>query len=446
MAFIRAFGGGGIPSALKSAMNAVLNKKFGTSTTYAPEDWPEDVNLLGPLPEKTVSGAIAHIEDGADTVPLKSLDVTVDANLDGVSSIEVTQAGKNLYGKVPFLATTSNTPTFAECTYIKAGQYTLSFGEISDFNANVATSWRYCITIYDTSGNIVTNASPASQLAYRSTLYSYTNGSNSSAKSIILNFASDCYIFIRFWSGTTTADMTMKECQLEIGGTQTTYIEYSGTVTTVSLGRTIYGGSADVVNGTGTDGFSNPISLNSLTWYPTTIGGNVCFYADLPSGYMGTGSAAFEGVCSSYSVTNDGNMGTDQTIRFYYNANYNFSRVSIRDDQYASLTGAQFKAAVTGNIVYKLAEASQTDFTFTPISPTPQTPLGTSNFWADTGDSEVTYRADIALALAANSSRGLMMASRSVTQLIGEESDLNQVNELVEGDENGRDVTRRINH
>ena len=63
--------------------------------------------------------------------------------------------------------------------------------------------------------------------------------------------------------------------------------------------------------------------------------------------------------------------------------------------------------------------------------------LGTNNFWADEGDSTVVYRRDIDLALqAVSSSRGLMMASRPVTQLVGEESDPDQVNELVEDDEN----------
>ena len=48
-------------------------------------------------------------------------------------------------------------------------------------------------------------------------------------------------------------------------------------------------------------------------------------------------------------------------------------------------------------------------FTFTPI--TADTALGSNNFWADEGDSDVTYRADISLALQAlgGGGRGLMM-------------------------------------
>ena len=71
MAFFRC-GGSGIPASLKSGMNSVLNKKFGTSTTYDPAGWPADVNLLGPLPIKSASGAIASFSDGADGVPVKS--------------------------------------------------------------------------------------------------------------------------------------------------------------------------------------------------------------------------------------------------------------------------------------------------------------------------------------------------------------------------------------
>ena len=80
-------GGGGLPAGLQSDMDTVLNKKFSTSTTYPPTDWPDNVNLLGPLPEKTASGAIANITDGADGVPLKNWLVTLPASLTGYTAI-----------------------------------------------------------------------------------------------------------------------------------------------------------------------------------------------------------------------------------------------------------------------------------------------------------------------------------------------------------------------
>ena len=67
-----------------------------------------------------------------------------------------------------------------------------------------------------------------------------------------------------------------------------------------------------------------------------------------------------------------------------------------------------------------------------------ETLYAVNNFYSDIegGQTQLIYRQDIALALQAiSSSRGLMMASRLVTQLVGEESDPDQVNELVENDE-----------
>ena len=100
MAYFRC-GGSGIPASLKSGMNSVLNKKFGTSTTYDPSGWPDDVNLMGPLPIKSASGAIASFSDGADGVPVKSCVVSFlpsggggtpqnPISVQGVSSLTVT--------------------------------------------------------------------------------------------------------------------------------------------------------------------------------------------------------------------------------------------------------------------------------------------------------------------------------------------------------------------
>ena len=68
MTFFRV-GPAGIPGSIKTDMNNVLNKKFGTTgQDYPPTDWPTDVNLLGELEVKTASGLIASFTDGADDV------------------------------------------------------------------------------------------------------------------------------------------------------------------------------------------------------------------------------------------------------------------------------------------------------------------------------------------------------------------------------------------
>ena len=283
MAWYRA-GEGGIPSSIKTDMNAVLNKKFGTSQDYPPTDWAPSVNLLGPLPEKTVSGAVANITDGADGVPVKNWGVTVDATLSGVSSVVCTQAGKNfLDPSIVFENTTIYTYDSA------TGAVTVLKSDISAWNTKTGLPLKagtYAVT------------NPTGRFQYRLASESYGTDHNITATTGTITLSADDDIKIKFGLGTTypfTASY-----QLERNSTATTFEKYTApTVSTVNLGRTIYGGSVDVVAGTGTDENGN-------------------------------------------------------------------------------------------------------DFTFTPISPTPETPLGASNFWADEGDSEVTYRADIDLLLGGN--------------------------------------------
>lgn len=271
MAWYRA-GGGGIPSSLKTNMDAVLNKKFGTSTTYAPNTWPDNVNLLGPLPEKTASGSVASITDGADGVPVKNWGVTVDATLSGYSAI---------------------------------------------------------------------------------------NGTKNT-------------------------------------GTGTPETQY-----TVSLGRTIYGGEADVVNGTGKEVY------RLITFDGTQA---------VLSGNYGTGGYV-QYSCSALGIDPDIDKPLyDLQPNLYVDAatgNYRVNsfvgggikRIRFNDVRIGDTITSkdEWNAYLSNNpvtIAYPLATPE--DFTFTPITPTPETELGVNNFWADEGDSDVTYRADIDLLLGGN--------------------------------------------
>lgn len=133
MAYFRTGGGGGeIPAFLKTRMNAVLNKKFGTAQTYEPNKWPDDVNLLGVLEEKTVSAApIASFSDGADDVPIADGEFLIDYNENGVSSMNIRQTGVNLLDDtkrfISGVITSFNTTgvTGVAIPYLPAGDYTL---------------------------------------------------------------------------------------------------------------------------------------------------------------------------------------------------------------------------------------------------------------------------------------------------------------------------------
>lgn len=285
MAFYRC-GGGGIPSSLKTDMNAVFNKKFGTAVDYPPEGWPDDVNLMGPLPEKTiVSSPIADFSDGADDVPTKSLVVTIPPTLTGKSLVSETQTGRNLIpfavdypnftqtkndmtisvldnGKVKFNGTTTASTDFTFYSastqsephlFVKNGTYT--FSNIGSASVKMVVS----------GGN--NNGFPYNEIANRSWTGTVTDETKP------FN-----YIVFRIASGITLSDVVI-EPMLELGSTAHAYEPYqTPTQYTASLGRTIYGGTADIVNGTGTDENGNDFTFDGQE-VPTRLGYNA-FWSD----------------------------------------------------------------------------------------------------------------------------------------------------------------------
>ena len=273
MAWYRA-GGGGIPAALKTGMNDVLNKKFGTSTTYAPNTWPDNVNLLGKLPEKTVSGAIAHLTDGADRVPVKNWQVTLDASLTGYSSVDVVHCGANIWDE-----------------QWEQGSYNTDTGEPGYSSSRIRSK----DDIFIKGVSSIYIVSPENIRCIFMDENKTVLGSPSAVHNAVVTPTTGA-VYMRWYTNPNYGGTYNNDISFNLDITDTVYHAYTAETNTVNLGRTIYGGSVDVVQGTGTDENGN-------------------------------------------------------------------------------------------------------SFTFTPITPIPQTALGVNNFWADSGDSSVTYRRDIDLAL-----------------------------------------------
>ena len=378
-------GPAGIPASLKTDMDAVLNKKFGTSTTYAPNTWPDNVNLLGPLPEKTASGAIAHIEDGADSVPLKAWEVTVPANLSGVSSLQCKQAGKNI------LPNTAQTATENDVTFTvnSDGSVSLSGTCTADTNFYIYSGFTF-----PKLGQYFFSGCPAggSTSTYRVFLTNYGADVGNGYLLNVSNLSTTTSIRINIKSGVVTDGLVFKP-QIEAGSTGSAYAPYEApTVSSVSLGRTIYGGTADVVTGEGSDKYGYIVFNGSENWgaYPSYNG----YYIGVSDMKSGTRQ---DGVCNHLTCSKTNAQG--QTNAFWLGVgNKNLYVIGVYDSMGSTLEA--FKAYLAENpliVVYPLA--TETDFTFTPITPTPETPLGVSNWWADEGDSDVTYRADINMLL-----------------------------------------------
>ena len=251
MAFYEMLPGAGMPAGLQAGMDSVLNKKFGTSTTYPAEDWPDTVNLMGPLPEKTVSGAIATFADGADAVPLKKCEITLPASLDGYTEVDVKHTGKNLLndsiktkfgGSILFAGASSSSDVNI---ILPAGTYTMTLKLNVNINVNL-----YLKDI-DTNTNI--------------TGFPYYNTASTEPKSRTFTLDHTTRLCAWTYNGDFTSTSEVDYCMIEAGSSATTYEPYTAPDThTASLGRTIYGGTADVVNGTGTDENGNDFTFDPV--------------------------------------------------------------------------------------------------------------------------------------------------------------------------------------
>lgn len=392
-----------------------IRKKDGTQALIDPAEYADRINLMGMLEEKTVSGSVASCSDGADGVPVKNWGVTVDANLSGVSSVVCTQAGKNfLDPSIVFENTTIYTYDSA------TGAVTVLKSDSSAWNSKTELPLKagtYAVT------------NPTGRFQYRLASESYGTDHNITATTGTITLSADDGIKIKFGLGTTypfTASY-----QLERNNTATTYEPYTApTVSTVNLGRTIYGGTADVVNGTGKTKVykqtytGDNVGTVSITYGQAAEGYTHLYFniADIPLAYNPSSDNVISNItlpwnnnASAAGIPAVGecwhliNGGSPQKPIIYMYINQTWANV------------AAFKTWLNANpitVVYEVAD--EETFTFTPITPTPETALGVNNFWAD-DNSAVTYRADINMLIASLSgNRGLMMSRPQLEEITEE--------------------------
>ena len=354
---------GSILLSTANAIGATLNKKFNTSRGFKPKEWASAASKLEPLPERTASGAIANITDGADGVPVKNWLVTLPASLDGYSEVNAKQAKKNLI-KPDKYQTAGNNLALGQNdgtsfgTFLKAGTYTISY----------ETTGETCY-IYRREENDASNTNMGKKLSTSFTIESDGN--------------------FRFWLyGDGAVSANISNVQIEIGSTATAYEAYEAPTTyTANLGRTVYGADVDLVSGQGTETHGY-IDLGSFNWVKVTSGQTPYFSTTtaLSPSYKWA-SQNNNVLCNNYSYASIGSTGSAEGF-FVTDGSF----VRIRDANYESMTAEQFKTAITGTVlVYETATG--TSFTFDGQG-IPSL-LGVNNFWADEGDSAVTYRKDL---------------------------------------------------
>lgn len=335
----------------------VIRKKEGSSALIDPAEYAERVNLMGLLEEKTASGSIVTFADGADDVPLKSCEVALSASLDGYSSVDVVSAGKNLF-------TDEN----------KVNGYLNADGDLVNASGWYVTDYIGIVpsTEYTFTSGSSAGASPRTILYDKSkTMVQAINTGNRT-----FTTPSTAY-YIRISYRSTDTDI-----QLEVGSTASTYEQYVAPTThTASLGCTIYGGQADIVNGEGQETHAK-IDMGDLTWQYDSV--NTRFFTVGLTGVIKRGASGWItdlAVSSPYTVVSG--TANDKTISEYASTGY----VYIKDTDYTDPT--TFKTSLSGKyLTYPLATPENFTFTGQEVP----TRLGYNAFWSDSGDTEVTYR------------------------------------------------------
>lgn len=375
-------GGGGLPPQIKTDMNNVLNKKFGTSTTYPPNEWASDVNLLGALEEKTVSATIAVIEDGADDVPTKSVKITLPASLDGYSGVEVVNDGRNLADMDNFEIGTfqENKPSGTAYDDMKSSNNTRSriktlfpIPSGSDLTISCASDYDVFTTYFDADGLYLGQY----QSWTKSRTVSRTNG----------------YFVAIAWrksnNGTIQpSDFENVHLQIELGSTASAYTPYIAPTTyTATLGRTIYGGEVDIVNGVGQAQFAyHKLTSDDTIYMYNSANGFLVGTSTFAEGEMVALSNS-GGLCNAFdTVTTSTNTG----VRFGMSNNSNIYFVQVQSIMGSTLQ--DIKDYIDNHdiyVVYRLA--TPTDFTFTGQEV--PTRLGYNCFISEQGDTSVAYRA-----------------------------------------------------
>ena len=211
-------------------------------------------------------------------------------------------------------------------------------------------------------------------------------------------------MFSTFGTANPSATTVYEDIQLEVGSAPTTYEPYEnicpisghtevdvvvspttdasdGNTYTTALGRTVYGGTLDVVSGELTV-THEIVNLGELSW---TRNNSEYSYPYFYSQGLANYSYTTDMLCDRYPVVNGGkgNLTTDNTLSFHSSSS---TRIVIRNDSYTDAT--TFKASLSGaQLVYKL----KTPQTYQLTPQQVELLTGTNYVWADTGDVYVKY-------------------------------------------------------
>ena len=334
-----------------------------------------------PVITDTASGSIASFSDGADDLPLKSLVVDINPIQDlshgdpspenicpisGWTEVDVEQSGVNVWdGYIEDGALIeSNGEEYPATSNKRSGWISVSGGASYYFRRVDSTIGTGRFFFYDANRRFL-----SSIFYVRNN--SFTIPSNAS--------------YMRFWF--TNLTLAENDISINYPSTDHDYHPYTGRSITINLGQTVYGGHLDVVSGELVIDRAM-VDLGTLRWY--YIASRGIFEADLVNAKPFANTEVATVLCSQYvtkTYVNVYNNAVNCSIAIAVN-----SRVYVYDSAYADVTA--FKTAMGGVMAcYELATPIEIQLTPNQINSL----LGVNNLWADSGDTEVEYRADTKL-------------------------------------------------
>ena len=339
-------------------------------------------DILKAFPTDTALGAVASFTDGADSIPLKSLVVDINPVQDlsngdpspenicpisGWTGCEVNATGKNLLD-----------PTLLKDQ----------------------VAWNI-IPFYAPVGTVLTMSTnqPGASTSGLLTYFRTPGGTQGSNENVLnthpatKTVGEEGYLEIIQRNRDNITSYADYEYQIEVGSTPTPYEPYTGRSIPISWqseAGTVYGGKLDVLSGVMriTHTYTN---LPTKGW--TLSGAN--FWRNLTA--MSNTNPANIGWCTHYA--NETRVTGDNTIIFGYSSFSETPRIVVRDSRFT--TASDFMAFLAEQetngtpvmIAYPLATPIEIQLTPQEVNSL----LGANNIFADTGDTEVEYRADTKL-------------------------------------------------
>ena len=323
--------------------------------------------------EDTVSGAIVSITDGSAN-PIQSLSVSLspiqegsgDPSPDNVrpitgrDSVTVVRTGKNLFPN----------PSGARSTV--------------DLKAGI----EYCFSANGASSAVAVSGKYADGTTFPTLFLNKVSGDIRYNSRVLEKDVIEIIIYLN--------NVTLYDCQIEVGSTPSAYATYDGQSATIQLGQTVYGGTVDVITGKAMIAWKKYIGSAFANASARTGG----YYARM---LLGGETYAGGQIAPARYACNAAVKSQNQYDKWYYNAagtvgsTVNYVHMYIpadaidyhEGDNITTLLNAAYNAS---DFEFILPIPEPFDIDLTPASLS--TLKGDNTVWSDGDDVTMTYIAD----------------------------------------------------